>query len=74
MIISTEKSYRLTDGIISGAMKRLCAWCGKDLDPSIPSEVSKTTHGICVSCANELILKEKLRLQRLVDRLELLQE
>lgn len=55
-------------------MKRVCAWCNKDLDPSITSDTEKTTHGICVPCANKLILKEKLRLQTLVDRLELLRE
>lgn len=68
------QSY-VSAGAVKGIiMKRVCAWCNKDLDPSMTSESTNTTHGICVECANKLILKEKLRLQTLMDKLELLQE
>ena len=71
---SAFQPFETAQEVKGSMMKRVCAWCGKDLNPSIPSEGVKTTHGICVSCANNLILKEKLRLQTLVDKLELLKE
>lgn len=69
-----EKEAVAAEAVKGILMKRICAWCKKDLDPSISSENVTVTHGICIPCANKLILKEKLRLQSLVDRLELLRE
>lgn len=31
-------------------MKRLCAWCGRELKQAKPSETDEATHGICTEC------------------------
>jgi hypothetical protein len=31
-------------------MKRLCAWCGRDLSPGHRSKTGSVTHGLCAAC------------------------
>jgi DNA-directed RNA polymerase subunit RPC12/RpoP len=31
-------------------MKRLCAWCGQELDETARPDGRETTHGICPPC------------------------
>jgi hypothetical protein len=31
-------------------MKRVCAWCGKDLDLAESGDGLPVTHGLCVEC------------------------
>lgn len=35
-------------------MKRVCAWCGKDMGRTEPLEDLSTTHGICESCRQKM--------------------
>ena len=34
-------------------MKRVCAWCGKDMGEKEPIEDSSITHGICEVCTKK---------------------
>lgn len=52
-------------------LKRICAWCGKELDPaSIVPAGAETTHGICPPCGNLIFSRFGIRLRDLIDRLE----
>ena len=35
-------------------MKRVCAWCGKDMGEKEPLEDTSVTHTICEDCAKKL--------------------
>jgi hypothetical protein len=39
-------------------MKRVCAWCGLDLDQADQREDRPVTHGICPACRHELFTKK----------------
>ncbi len=53
-------------------MKRVCAWCKKDLPFISAVDVAGEgiTHGICTDCANVLTAKSKSRIRDLLDTLE----
>ena len=36
-------------------MKRLCAWCGKELGEKPGGEPDDVTHGICKKCMEKLL-------------------
>lgn len=49
-------------------MRRLCAWCGKNLDKSPDLNDSHITHGICEPCAEE-VSRNAARQRVLLDRI-----
>lgn len=52
-------------------MKRVCAWCEKDLGPSADppaTEVHPITHGICGDCARETLRVNATPLRSFLDR------
>ncbi len=44
-------------------MKRVCAWCGKDMGEEKPIENTEITHGICRECMAELESERCLKLK-----------
>ena len=38
-------------------MMRMCAWCGSKLGQAAPLEDVTVTHGICVTCSLQLLLR-----------------
>jgi len=42
-------------------MKRVCAWCGRELDPAEPSEDAEVTHGLCPACRNQFFPSTKAK-------------
>jgi hypothetical protein len=49
-------------------MKRLCAWCGGELDPASAHDESETvTHGICPACSRLLEVSAPSNLQAFLD-------
>ncbi len=42
-------------------MRGVCAWCGKDLPLSRPSDLPVTTHGICEDCFLDMRVGETLK-------------
>jgi len=49
-------------------MKRLCAWCGRELDQSEAGTDSRVTHGVCQTCRRRFFasMKEKEADARLI--------
>jgi transcriptional regulator with PAS, ATPase and Fis domain len=39
-------------------MKRVCAWCGRELEPGQGGQNAPISHGICLSCMRRM-LKER---------------
>lgn len=35
-------------------MKRICAWCNKDMGEKAPYDDNRETHGICDCCKDKL--------------------
>jgi hypothetical protein len=42
-------------------MKRVCAWCGRDLDPSERHSGTQVTHGLCHGCRSRFFALAKQR-------------
>jgi PAS domain-containing protein len=53
-------------------MKRICAWCGTNLEPSPADERNRTpiTHGICSTCADKLLGHERRNLAEFLETLD----
>ena len=49
-------------------MKVVCVWCGSELSPGQPGDV--VSHGVCEACYHALIVKRKLALSELLDRID----
>lgn len=43
------------------AMKRLCAWCGRELDQSERREGLQVTHGVCPDCRRRFFASTKAK-------------
>lgn len=54
-------------------MKRLCAWCRKELDDSSADVVEEReiTHGICEDCLSNIEFQDGVKLSRFLDSLKL---
>jgi len=46
-------------------MKRLCAWCGKNMGEKEPLDDKRATHGLCDKCAKKLENKETKTMKEL---------
>lgn len=42
-------------------MKRVCAWCGGEMDPSDGRQGLKVTHGVCPSCRGKFFASAKTK-------------
>jgi transcriptional regulator with PAS, ATPase and Fis domain len=53
-------------------MKRICAWCGTNLEPSPVDELDRTpiTHGICLNCADGVLGHERRNLDEFLETLD----
>jgi hypothetical protein len=40
-------------------MKRVCAWCGRELDPPAHRENVLVTHGLCQACRRRFFTSSK---------------
>ncbi|HLN32236.1 MAG TPA: hypothetical protein VK395_31195 [Gemmataceae bacterium] len=40
-------------------MKRLCAWCGRELNQSEPREDARVSHGVCQVCRRRFFASAK---------------
>lgn len=52
-------------------LKRICAWCGNPLDPSVANsddEDTPITHGICLTCVRQMMASEAKPLQSYLDQ------
>lgn len=62
---------RNNDLRLRAPMKRICAWCKKDLDPSSTSDGTgdaPITHGICSDCARETLAFKAKPLRKFLDQ------
>lgn len=52
-------------------MKRICAWCGKELGAAVSSVHSgdAVSHGICPECTNKLRLELHMPIDRFIEQL-----
>lgn len=53
-------------------MHRICAWCHRDLTriDFAEQDVASTSHGICVDCAEQLALDDRMTLAEFLDTLD----
>jgi hypothetical protein len=42
-------------------MKRVCAWCGWELNPSEARDEEQVTHGLCADCRSKFFASAKAK-------------
>jgi len=51
-------------------MKRVCAWCGREMEPGQGGQNAPITHGICLSCMRRVLNERSSSLPEFLENLE----